>query len=335
MPPFKTVVLVASVLSGPVMADPLRDAAKEFFPPLPSSIPEPGGQAVTPEQIALGRSLFHDPRLSASGTMSCNSCHNLAEGGDDGLPTWVGQDGQPGLRNTPTILNSVLNPVHFWDGREADIALQADGPRLAGLALMNTPEAAVAALKAIPERLAGFAAAFPDEADPVTLRNLDRAILAYEATLLTPAPFDAWLEGDDAALTAEAKEGLRLFIDKGCAFCHYGPNLGGDGYYPLGLVEKPEADVLSSDEAERFAVAEGDAEDFVFRTAPLRNIALTAPYFHSGKISDLGVAVDIMATRQLGWSLAEGETARIVDFLESLTGTLPEGALPAEAADAP
>jgi cytochrome c peroxidase len=314
------------LLSGPVMADPLRDTALEFFAPLPKVAPEDAGPSVTPDQIALGKALYQDTRLSSSGAMSCNTCHNLAEGGDDGLETWVGPDGSPGTRNTPTILNAVLNPAQFLDGREEDLAAQADGPRLASLARMNAPEAVLAFLTADAGYAAEFAAAFP--AEGVSLAALDRALYAYQTTLLTPAPIDAWLAGDDAALDDDQKAGLELFLDKGCAYCHYGPNLGGDGYYPLGLVEKPGAEVLSADEAERFAVAEGDAEDFVFRTSPLRNVALTAPYFHSGKVSDLATAVTIMAAGQLGSELTPDEAALIATFLSSLSGTLPAEALP-------
>ena len=324
MRPSLVPLLTAALIPGPGLADPLRDAALEFFAPLPEVLAEIDGAPVTPEQIALGKALFHDRRLSSSGTMSCNTCHSLTDGGDDGLETWLAPDGTPGTRNTPSILNAVLNPEQFLDGREEDLPAQTDGPRLASLARMNAPEAVLEFLTGDPGYAADFAAAFPGEA--VSLPALDRALHAYQTTLLTPAPFDAWLAGDDAALDDEQKAGLQLFLDKGCAYCHYGPTLGGDGYYPLGLVEKPGSDVLSADEAERFALAEG--EDFVFRTSPLRNVALTGPYFHSGKISDLAVAVTIMAEGQLGSDLAPEEAALIVTFLGSLTGPLPEGALP-------
>ncbi|GAB1362255.1 hypothetical protein MASR1M32_14910 [Rhodobacter sp.] len=165
-----------------------------------------------------------------------------------------------------------------------------------------------------------------------------KAIEAFEATLITPAPFDAWLNGDDNAMTADAKAGLQLFMDKGCSSCHSGVNVGGHGYYPFGLIEKPGSDILPEGDKGRFAVTETVDDEYVFRAAPLRNIALTAPYFHSGKVWDLSVAVEIMAESQLGESLHPEETAQLVAFLDSLTGTLPTvtlPVLPAETATTP
>jgi cytochrome c peroxidase len=254
--------------------------------------------------------------------MSCNSCHDLANGGDDAKPAMVGQDGTIGARNTTTVLNAVLNEAHFWDNREEDLAAQEGGPVKASLALMNTPDAMLAAIAAIPGYADLFAAAFPGEAGP-SPDNLAKALDAFVATLLTPAPLDAWLAGDDAALSAEAKAGLQQFNDKGCSFCHFGPSLGGSDYYPLGLVEKPAEDLQSGDEAALYA-ANAAEPDLMFRTAPLRNVAVTAPYFHSGKINDLGAAVNIMAESQLGSPLTPEETAQLVAFLESLTGTLAD-----------
>ena len=325
---FLVTLSVGAMFGAPVAADPLRDAATQFYGPLPASVTELEGHVVTPEKVELGKKLFFETRLSASGSHSCVSCHDLAKGGTDGLETALLPDGQSGLRNTSSVLNTVLNTDHYWDGREADLAAQTVGPELAGLAMMNTPDAAIAALKAIPAYAEEFALAFPGEADPVTADNLARALESFEATLLTPAPFDAWLAGDDAALSDDQKAGLQIFLDKGCAYCHFGPSIGGQGYYPLGLVELPGIDIKAADEVAQAAAADPEAEDFVFRTAPLRNITLTAPYFHSGKVTDLAIAVDVMAAGQLGSPLAPEETAGIVAFLGSLTGTLPEIAPP-------
>jgi cytochrome c peroxidase len=313
---------VTTVLSGLANADPLRDMAAGMFGALPTSVPEVNGDPVTPEKAALGKALFFDTRLSANGTQSCNSCHDLGNSGVDGQPVSVGQDGTLGIRNTSTVLNAVLNGSHFWDNRDEDMAAQAGGPVKAGLALLNTPEGIVAAITAIPGYAPLFAAAFPEDATP-NPDSAARALAAFTATLIAPAPLDAWLAGDDAALTAEAKAGLQLFNDKGCSFCHFGPTLGGSGYYPLGLVEKPPEDVQSEDEAALYA-ANAAEPDLNFRTAPLRNVAVTSPYFHSGKVSDLGVAVNIMAESQLGSPLSNEETAQLVAFLESLTGTLAD-----------
>ena len=165
------------------------------------------------------------------------------------------------------------------------------------------------------------------EARPGKLQ-FHRVAKAFEATLITPSPFDAWLNGDDNALSADAKAGLQLFMDKGCSSCHSGINVGGHGYYPFGLVEKPGADVLPEGDKGRFKVTETASDEYVFRAAPLRNVAVTAPYFHSGKVWDLNVAVEIMAESQLGEALKPEETTQIVVFLDSLTGKMPEVALP-------
>lgn len=324
-----TLVLAATTaLAGPVSADALRDTAAEAFKALPSTIPALNENVITPEKLALGKALFFDPRLSASGVFSCYSCHNLTTGGDDNMETSVGHGWQKGPRNSPTVLNSVLNEAQFWDGRAADLAAQAKGPVQAGVEMANTPDNVVVTLKSLPDYVTWFTASFPDEAEPVTFDNMAKAIEAFEATLLTPAPFDAWLNGDDNALTADAKAGLQLFMDKGCSSCHSGVNVGGHGYYPFGLIEKPGSEILPEGDKGRFAVTETASDEYVFRAAPLRNIALTAPYFHSGKVWDLNVAVEIMAESQLGESLKPEETAQIVAFLDSLTGTMPEVTLP-------
>ncbi|VDC30227.1 cytochrome-c peroxidase [Pseudogemmobacter humi] len=321
--------LVTTALSGlAASANELRDIALETFKPLPSTVPAVPGNPATPEKVDLGKALFFDPRLSASGVFSCYSCHNLTTGGDDNMETSVGHGWQKGPRNSPTVLNAVLNEAQFWDGRADDLAAQAKGPVQASVEMANTPENAVATLKSMPQYVEWFAAAFPGEEEALSFDNMAKAIEVFEATLITPAPFDAWLNGDDSALNEEQLAGLQLFMDKGCSSCHSGVNVGGHGYYPFGLIEKPGAEVLPPDDKGRFAVTETVDDEYVFRAAPLRNIALTAPYFHSGKVWDLSVAVDIMAESQLGEELKPEETAQIVAFLGSLTGTVPSVTLP-------
>ena len=332
------ILATTTALAGMAGADALRDAALEQFRPLPSTIPAVVGNPATPEKIELGKALFFDPRLSASGVFSCASCHNLATGGDDNMESSVGHGWQKGPRNAPSVLNSVLNEAQFWDGRAADLAAQAKGPIQAGVEMANTPDQVVATLNSMPAYVDWFKAAFPDATDPVSFDNMALAIETFEATLLTPAPFDAWLNGDDLALSDDAKAGLQLFLDKGCVACHSGANVGGHGYYPFGLVEKPGADILPPGDKGRFAVTGTADEEYVFRAAPLRNIAQTAPYFHSGKVWDLSVAVEIMAESQLGEALKPEETAQLVAFLDSLTGTVPAvtlPVLPAETATTP
>ena len=315
---------VAGLFLSTASASELRDQALATFAPLPSTVPAVKDNRITPEKIALGKALFFDPRLSASGVFSCNSCHNLGTGGDDNLETSIGHGWQKGPRNAPTVLNSVFNVAQFWDGRAADLKAQAKGPVQAGVEMANTPAQVVATLKSMPQYVAWFQAAFPGEADPVSFDNMAKAIEAFEATLITPAPFDSFLNGDEAALTAEQQTGLTLFMDKGCAACHSGVNLGGNGYYPFGVVEKPGGDVLPEGDKGRFQVTATPDDSYVFRAAPLRNIALTAPYFHSGKVWNLDEAVAIMGTAQLGETLNGDEVTAIVAFLQSLTGREPE-----------
>ena len=309
-----------------------------MFQPVPSTVPSFANNPVTPEKVELGKALFFDPRMSASGVFSCNSCHNLATGGDDNMSTSIGHGWQKGPRNAPTVLNSVFNEAQFWDGRAADLAEQAKGPVQASVEMANTPGNVVSTLNSMPQYVDWFREAFPGEDKPVTFDNFAKAIEAYEATLITPAPFDAWLNGDDNAISAPQKAGLRVFMDAGCTACHNGVNVGGQGYYPFGLVEKPGADVLPEGDKGRFAVTETADDEYVFRAAPLRNIAVTAPYFHSGIVWDLRTAVEIMASSQLGAELTEEEVDDVVAFLDALTGQIPEvtyPVLPPETATTP
>ncbi len=331
-------LLVSTAVAGGAVAGDLRMTALEMFKPLPSTVPNVADNPSSPQKVALGKALFFDPRLSASRVLSCYSCHNLTTGGDDNLETSIGHGWQKGPRNAPTVLNSVLNEAQFWDGRAEDLKAQAKGPIQAGVEMANTPENVVVTLNSMPEYVDMFRAAFDGEKEPVTFDNMARAIESFEATLITPAPFDAYLNGDETALTDEQKAGLALFMDKGCAACHSGVNVGGHGYYPFGLVEKPGADILPVGDKGRFKVTETVSDEYVFRAAPLRNVTVTAPYFHSGKVWDLKVAVQIMAESQLGEELSDTETNQLVAFLGSLEGAMPPvtlPVLPAETSETP
>ncbi|NIA71879.1 cytochrome-c peroxidase [Pelagibius litoralis] len=321
-------LFISACMVSAAGASELRDTALEYFKPLPSTIPSVKDNPITPEKIVLGKALFFDPRLSASGVFSCYSCHNLATGGDDNLETSIGHGWQKGPRNSPTVLNAVLNEAQFWDGRAEDLKAQAKGPIQAGVEMANTPETVVATLMSMPQYTEWFSAAFAEDAKPVSFDNMAKAIEAFEATLITPSPFDAFLNGDDDAMTPEAEKGLALFVDKGCVACHSGVNLGGQGYYPFGLIEKPGAEILPPDDKGRFAVTETVDDEYVFRASPLRNVAVTAPYFHSGKVWDLKVAVQVMAESQLGEALSDEEADLIVAFMDSLTGSVPEVTVP-------
>jgi cytochrome c peroxidase len=320
-------------------ADLRQKALDAGLEPIPYGTQEVADNPITREKIELGKMLFFDPRLSASGVISCNTCHNLGTGGDDNLPTSVGHGWQKGPRNAPTVLNAVFNAAQFWDGRAEDLKAQAKGPVQAGVEMANEPANVVVTLKSMPEYVERFARAFPGEDDPVSFDNMAKAIEAFEVTLVTPAsPFDQFLEGNDGALSAEQKSGLNLFIENGCTACHSGVNVGGQDYFPFGLIKRPGADILPPDDKGRFQVTNTASDEYVFRAAPLRNIALTAPYFHSGQVWDLEQAVAVMGTAQLGANLSDEEVATIAEFLRGLTGELPRveyPILPLETAETP
>lgn len=316
-----------TALAAPALADDaaLREQAKDMFEAIPLQAPQLADNVISRDRVELGKALFFDPRMSVSGLFSCQSCHNVGIGGVDGLETSIGHGWQKGPRNAPTMLNAVFNVAQFWDGRAPDLEAQAKGPVQAGVEMNNTPENLVATLKSMPAYVDMFKTTFTDDEDPVNFDNFAKAIEAFEATLITPnSPFDQFLMGQDGAMTDQQKRGLALFMDEGCAACHQGINIGGQDYYPFGLIEKPGADVLPEGDHGRFAVTETVDDQYVFRAGPLRNIALTAPYFHSGKVWELRTAVEIMAKSQLGADLSEEQIDDITAFLEALTGEQPQ-----------
>lgn len=341
---YKTLLPIAalSLLAAPSMADDtaLRTKAENAgLKPIPLAYQRVSDNALSQEKLELGWMLFFDPRVSASGLISCNTCHNLATGGDDNLPTSVGHGWQKGPRNAPTVLNSVFNSAQFWDGRAPDLKEQAKGPVQAGVEMANTPASVLKALNSMPEYVERFRKAFPGQADPVTFDNMAKAIEVFEVTLITPnGPFDQWLRGNDEALTDPQKAGLELFVDKGCTACHSGVNVGGQGYFPFGLIKKPGADIMPPEDKGRFEVTKTASDEYVFRAAPLRNVSLTAPYFHSGQVWDLQQAVSVMALSQLGVELNDEEAGLIAEFLQSLEGEQPHigyPVLPVETASTP
>ncbi len=333
----------ALLLLFPVLAqaNDLRADANAVFKPIdPASVNSVvKNNQITPAKVELGHKLFFDPRLSKSQIISCNSCHNLGTGGVDAGPTSIGHGWAKGPRRAPTVLNAVFNVAQFWDGRATDLKAQAKGPVQADVEMNNTPAAVEATLKSMPAYVVEFKAAFPNEANPVTFDNMANAIEAFEATLTTPnSKFDKFLAGDASAMNDTEKKGLRLFMDKGCSGCHSGVNVGGNGYFPFGVAQKPDAAILPVADRGRAKVTNNDADAFVFRSAPLRNVALRAPYFHSGAVWTLEDAVDVMAKNQLGATLTPDENAAIVAFLGALTGDQPKvtyPVLPARTKDTP
>ncbi|MGD2153556.1 MAG: cytochrome-c peroxidase [Gemmatimonadales bacterium] len=330
---------LVAVIGASQQEDELMRRARAVFEPIPTAPPALDDTPMTPESIELGKLLYFDPRLSSSWLISCNTCHNLGLGGVDLLETSVGHGWQKGPRNAPTVLNAVLNVAQFWDGRAEDLMEQAMGPVQASIEMNSTPERAVATLNSIPEYVEMFENAFPGQDEPVTFENMARAIEAFEATLLTPGSrFDQYLEGNGGVLGAMEKRGLRLFLDRGCVACHSGTNVGGTGYFPFGVVEKPGADILPREDKGRFTVTQTASDEYVFKAPALRNIALTPPYFHSGSVWGLEQAVGIMGSAQLGRSLDDDETQAIAAFLATLTGRQPSVVyplLPPHTADTP
>ncbi|MDX3895858.1 cytochrome-c peroxidase [Pusillimonas sp.] len=313
----------ASAFAQAPDAEQLRETAKRLFMPIPQAQEIIEQKKLSADQIELGKWLFFEPRLSRSNIITCNTCHSVGTGGADNIPTSIGHGWQAGPRNSPTVLNAVFNIAQFWDGRAADLAEQAKGPVQASVEMNATPDHVEETLKSIPEYVDFFAKAFPGEKDPVTFDNMAKAIEAFESTLVTPnSRFDQYLAGKDSMDDLEIK-GLGLFINKGCVACHSGINVGGQGYFPFGVIKRPGAEILPPDDKGRFAVTSTASDEYVFRAGPLRNIALTAPYFHSGEVWDLELAVAIMGSSQLGQELNEDEAKAITAWLHTLTGDQP------------
>lgn len=322
-------VLALSMTGAAFAADSLRDQAKNLFQPIPQTPPALPGNAATPDKLALGKMLYFDPRLSESHNISCSTCHIIGMGGSDGRSTSIGHNWQRGGRKAPTVLNAVFNKAQFWDGRAADLKEQAGGPIVNPVEMGITKQHAIEQLQGIPGYVEAFKKAFPGEANPMVYDNIGKAIAVFEATLITPgAPFDRWLKGDDKALTETQKQGLKIFVDKGCSACHNGVNVGGGMYAPFGVVQKPGWEYLPPDDRGRFAVTKTVSDDYVFKVPTLRNVELTAPYFHSGHAWDLKQAVAVMGESQLGQKLSESEIDKVTEFLKSLTGRQPEVVFP-------
>lgn len=309
--------------AGALADNELREQALRFFQPIPAAEVVIEQRNITEDQVELGKWLFFEPRISKSHIITCNTCHSIGTGGADNIPASIGHGWQAGPRNSPTVFNAVFNAAQFWDGRAEDLAEQAKGPIQASVEMNATPEHVIDTLNSLPTYQEMFERAFPDDSPAVTFDNVGAALEAFQSTLVTPdSRFDQFLAGGDSMDEMEI-EGLRLFMNKGCVACHAGINLGGQGYFPFGVIQKPGAEVLPEEDKGRFTVTETATDEYVFRASPLRNIALTAPYFHSGEVWDLEQAVAIMGTSQLGQELNESEVKAITRFLHTLTGTQP------------
>jgi len=277
-----------------------------------------------PAMVELGKKLYFDPRLSKSGFISCNSCHNLSMGGTDNLKTSIGHNWQEGPINSPTVLNSSLNLAQFWDGRAMNLQDQAGGPIANPGEMASTHTLALKVLQSIPAYVAEYKKVF--NSDKITIDGVTKAIAEFEETLVTPnSRFDKWLKGDKKALTAHEVAGYELFKDSGCTACHNGSAAGGNTFEKMGVVEPYQ----STNPAEgRAAVTKDEADRFYFKVPTLRNVEMTYPYFHDGEAETLTEAVDVMGRIQLGKKFTDKENASIVAFLKSMTGDQPDFKLP-------
>ncbi|MDG3064092.1 cytochrome-c peroxidase [Thauera mechernichensis] len=277
-----------------------------------------------PAKVELGKKLWFEPRLSMSGIISCNTCHNLSRGGTDNLKTSIGHGWKAGPVNSPTVLNSSLAIAQFWDGRAANLQEQAAGPIQADIE-MNMPHTlALDVLQSIPGYVAEFKGVFGKE--QIDMDMVTSAIAAFEETLVTPnSRFDKWLKGDDKALDAKELAGYTLFKESGCVACHNGPAAGGTSFQRMGLVEPYQS---TSPAEGRSAVTGVDADRFNFKVPTLRNVEMTYPYFHDGEAATLEEAVDIMGRLQLGRTYNDDEIGKIVAFLKTMTGDQPQLTMP-------
>jgi cytochrome c peroxidase len=300
---------------SPVAESELLAKAKTIFGVLPEKMP--GSEGDTPELIALGKKLYNETKLSTTGTQSCATCHDLTKGGVDNKATSPGaKDGLSGTRNSPTVLNAGYQFVQFWDGRAKDLVEQAKGPILNPVEMaMKTDKDVEKTIAAIPEYKDMFGKAFPVDKNPVTYDNLAKAIAAFERTLISRSRYDQWLAGNKAALTPAEKMGLKHFFDANCTICHIGPLLGGGMYQKMGLV-KP---YTNTTDMGRFDVTKVESDKYMFKVAQLRNVAITGPYFHDGKVTTLEESIKIMGDIQLAKALTPMEIEHIAAFLKALT----------------
>jgi cytochrome c peroxidase len=313
--------LVAALGCSPKPSVTIDAASLQAYGPLPEAV-LPAGAGLAEEKVTLGRMLYYEPRLSLEQKTSCNTCHDLNMYGVDGHPTSDGHKGQKGTRNSPTVYNAAGHFVQFWDGRAADVEEQAKGPVTNPVEMaMPSEKVVIAVLTSMPEYVEGFRKAFPQDKNPVSFNNMAIAIGAFERKLMTPARWDKFLKGDQAALTDAGKTGFNAFQAAGCPTCHMGVYVGGNLYQKLGLL-KPYPD---QSDLGRYLVTKADADKMVFKVPSLRNIEKTGPYFHTGKVATLEQAVSEMGEYELGKPLTQADVQAIVTFLKALTGEVPAG----------
>jgi len=321
----KKIVAITLTAASLMASSLVQDAKNAGLAPIPSSqtellklIDNPKNP-ITKEKVKLGEKLYMDPRLSKSGLISCNFCHNLMEGGDDGVSASTGHMWRhnPHHLNAPTVYNAVFFGSQFWDGRAKDLEEQAQGPALAHPEMAATKEHIVAVVKSMPEYVKEFKKAYGDNVK-ITFEKITDTIGNFERTLVTPAPYDAFLNGYNEAMTPKQKEGLKTFIQVGCASCHNGVALGG---------EMNAFNVTATYKYMNVGDFKGDKNGMV-KVPTLRNITETAPYFHNGMIWNLKDAIKEMGRIQLGTKISDKQAESIEAFLGSLTSKKPHMMMP-------
>ena len=322
------------VLSSGIL---LSNFALASWQPLPDQAPAPEDNPTTAEKIELGKMLFFDPRFSSTGTVSCNSCHNLMGGGDDQRPTSMGVHGKVGGRNAPTVWNSAFHSVQFWDGRADTLEEQAKGPVTNPIEMgMKDLDVAMQRVREIPGYAVYFDKAFGK--NNMNSDNAAKAVAAFERTLITPnSTYDQYAKGNKSAMNEQQIRGMNTFASKGCTACHSGPAFNGPSM-PLGQGFFTKFPTFSDNEyvkkyslmadKGRYEVTKSEADKYNFRVQTLRNITDTAPYFHNGSVTSLDEAVRVMAKTQLNMTLKDNEVDDIVAFLGSLTGEYPTLTMP-------
>lgn len=323
---FKTRFLVAALtLAGSISVATAWDA-------LPTTAPAPADNPTTEEKVELGKMLYHDPRLSSTGTVACASCHNTMLGGEDNRPNAMGVNGQTGGRSAPTVWNSAFSAVQFWDGRAPSLEAQAAGPVTNPIEMgMKDWDEVVARIKTIKGYNQAFAKAFGEGS--VSKENATKAIAAYERTLITPnSPYDRYAKGEKDALNEQELRGLNKMAEVGCTSCHSSAAFNGNGAFqkfPVNDNAYFEAQYHFKDDKGVAEVSKKTEDAHLFKVPTLRNIGLTAPYFHNGSVGTLEEAVKVMAKVQLNKDLSKEEIADIVAFLENgLTGEFPKQTMP-------
>ncbi len=331
--------MVRQILAGSVfvLTAVISMQAGAAWQALPEVAPAPENNPTTTAKVTLGKMLFMDPRFSSTGTVSCNSCHNVMEGGDDSRTFSMGVHGKTGGRNAPTVWNSAFHSVQFWDGRAELLEDQAKGPVTNPVEMgVSEIEQAMDKVRAIPGYKPYFDDAFGK--DSMTVENAAKAVAAFERTLITPnSAYDKYVKGDKKAMTAQQVRGMETFASSGCTSCHSGAAFNGpkmefgQGFYTKFPTFADDAYTkkydLTADKGRESATGKV-ADAHMYRVPTLRNITDTAPYFHNGSVNDLSEAVRIMAKLQLNKALSDADVKDIVAFLAALTGEYPEITMP-------